>query len=270
MKLDLKDTTFIIPLRIESVDRMRNVITSLCYLLSNFDTNIIVKEGDVKSIFREDVLPQVKEFLDVDEIPNLTHVFEDTSASEFHRTRYLNEMTHMATTKVVVNYDCDIILSISSYIEAQEMIINGSSDVVYPYGFGNYAKMVKVDDDIVTEFLTEGFDIDLLERNSRVNNARFGFCQFFDRQVYIDGGGENEEFIAYAPEDEERAFRFSELGYQVDRINSSVYHMEHVRTPNSWYNNPHMQKNFALWERLQAMNKEQLIEYYKLYTGDCE
>jgi len=264
MKRDLKDTTFIIPLRIESGDRMRNVITSLCYLLENFDTNIIVKEGDEESVFLENVMPQLKEFLEVDEIPNLMHIFENTSSAEFHRTRYLNEMTHIATTKVVVNYDCDIILPLDVYIEAQDMILKGTSDVVYPYGFGNYAQMVTVDDSIVTEFLTEGFSIDLLHSHSKENNARFGFCQFFDRDVYISGGGENEEFIAYAPEDEERAFRFSALGYQVDRTNNYIYHLEHARTPNSWYNNPHMKHNFALWERLQTMDKQQLIEYYKL------
>ena len=265
--INLKDTTFIIPLRIESADRMRNAITSLCYLLSNFDTNIIIMEGDNTSVFLDDVLPQVKDFLEVNYIPNLTHVFEDTSASEFHRTRYLNEMTHMATTKVVVNYDCDIILPVVSYIKAQAMIIGGSSDVVYPYGFGNYAKMVTVDDSIVSEFLTEGFSIDLLESKSATNIARFGFCQFFDREVYISGGGENEDFIAYAPEDEERAFRFSTLGYNVDRIEEVVYHLEHSRTPNSWYNNPHMANNFALWEDLQKMDKQELIQYYNLYNG---
>ena len=267
MKYDLKDTTFIIPLRIESGDRMRNVITSLCYLLSNFDTNIIVKEGDSSSIFSHHVLPQVKEFLEVDTIPNLLHYFEDTSASEFHRTRYLNEMTSMATTKVVVNYDCDVILPVRTYIKAQEMIVDGPSDVVYPYGFGNYARMAQVDDETVTEFLTEGFSINLLESKSAINNARFGFCQFFDREVYISGGGENEDFIAYAPEDEERAFRFDALGYRVDRIDEVVYHLEHSRTPNSWYNNPHMQKNFELWEKLKVMTKEQLIKYYNLYNG---
>ncbi len=262
--INLKDTTFMIPLRIESADRMRNAITSLCYLLSNFDTNIIIMEGDSTSVFLDDILPQVKDFLEVNYIPNLTHVFEYTSASEFHRTRYLNEMTHMATTKVVVNYDCDIILPVVSYIKAQAMIIGGPSDVVYPYGFGNYAKMVTVDDSIVSEFLTERFSIDILEETAELNNARFGFCQFFNREVYISGGGENENFIAYAPEDEERAFRFECLGYNVDRIDQFVYHLEHSRSPNSWYNNPHMKANFALWEKLKVMNKQQLIEHYKL------
>ena len=55
--IDLKNTTFIIPVRIESADRMRNVITILCYLLENFDTNVILKEVDTKSVYEEEVFP---------------------------------------------------------------------------------------------------------------------------------------------------------------------------------------------------------------------
>ena len=40
MKKDIKDTTFIIPIRIESEDRLRNVITVCCFLLETFDTKI--------------------------------------------------------------------------------------------------------------------------------------------------------------------------------------------------------------------------------------
>ena len=46
MRIDLKEATFIIPIRIESTDRLRNVITSTAFLLENFDTNIIIKEVD--------------------------------------------------------------------------------------------------------------------------------------------------------------------------------------------------------------------------------
>ena len=46
MRPDLKDTTFIIPIRIESEDRLRNVITTTCFLLDNFNTNILIREVD--------------------------------------------------------------------------------------------------------------------------------------------------------------------------------------------------------------------------------
>ena len=49
MKKDLKDTTFILPVKIESDDRLRNVITVCCFLLENFDTNVILKEVDKES-----------------------------------------------------------------------------------------------------------------------------------------------------------------------------------------------------------------------------
>ena len=63
MKKDLSKATFIIPLRIESDDRLRNVITSVCYLLSVFDTNIIIHEVDRESVFDRDALPQIRDCL---------------------------------------------------------------------------------------------------------------------------------------------------------------------------------------------------------------
>ena len=72
--VDLSNATFIIPLRIESADRMRNIITLLCFLLENFDTKIIVKEVDSEPVFKENVLPQIKEFIGND--INLVHIFE--------------------------------------------------------------------------------------------------------------------------------------------------------------------------------------------------
>ena len=46
---------------------------------------------------------------------------------------------------------------------------------------------------------------------------------------------ENENFKAYAPEDKERFYRFNTLGYSVGRINNYVYHLEHARGENSWF-----------------------------------
>ena len=40
-RLDLTNATFMIPIRIESPDRLRNVITVLSFLLENLNTIII-------------------------------------------------------------------------------------------------------------------------------------------------------------------------------------------------------------------------------------
>ena len=167
-----------------------------------------------------------------------------------------------ADTNIVVNYDCDVILPMDSYLLAYDMIINGKSDVVYPYGKGEYQKQVDANDDVVSNFLETG-DYYHLDSGSRTHTSDFGWAQFFKRSVYIEGGLENENFKAYAPEDKERYFRFSKLGYNVDRIADGwVYHLEHVRGDNSWFTNPHMESNMAEWEKISKMTKEELKNYY--------
>lgn len=262
--VDLSKATFIIPLRIESEDRMRNIITLLCFLFGNFDTNVIVKEVDKTPVFEENVLPQVQEF--IGKPLNLTHVFEESDDPVFYRMHILNEMLAMSKTEVVINYDCDVLLPIDSYVSAYQSILNGESDVVYPFGTGNYQKQVNADDELVSEFLNNDFDFSILDKKSNIWTSDFGWIQFFNRQVYFDGGMENENFRGSSPEDKERYFRFTTLGYKVNRIENFIYHLEHSRGRNSWptsvQGNPYMRENFEVWESIQKMDKQQLINYY--------
>ena len=260
---DLTKATFIIPIRIESPDRLRNVITTTAFLLENFDTNIIIKEVDSQSVFRNEALPILKEILDVD--INVNHIFEKSDAPLFHRQKVLNEMIVEANTEIVVNYDCDAILPIESYLKSYELILNKECDVVYPYGQGRYQYQVRSTDEVVSHFL-EKVDYDHLKNHSNIHDSEYGWVQFFNRQVYIDGGMENENFKAYAPEDKERFYRFSTLGYNVGRVVDFIYHLEHSRGENSWFTNPHMQSNMSEWEKIQLMDREQLLEYYSKQT----
>ena len=262
--VDLSNATFIIPLRIESADRMRNIITLLCFLFGNFDTNVIIKEVDSEPVFEENVLPQIKEFIGND--INLTHVFEKSDDPVFYRMHILNEMLAMSKTDVVINYDCDVLMPVKTYANAYESILNGTYDVVYPYGNGSFQKQVHVTDEIVSDFLNNDFDLSILDKSSQVSSSDFGWVQFFNRSVYIEGGMENENFRGSSPEDKERFFRFTTLGYKVGRIDNWIYHLEHSRGANSWpesiRGNPYMVQNFEVWNHLQTLNKQKLKEYY--------
>ena len=262
--VDLSNATFIIPLRIESADRMRNIITLLCFLLGNFDTNVIVKEVDSEPVFEENVLPQIKEFIGND--INLVHIFEKSDDPVFYRMHILNEMLAMSKTDVVINYDCDVLMPVETYVNAYESILNGACDVVYPYGNGNFQKQVHVTDEIVSDFLNNDFNLSILDKSSQVSTSDFGWVQFFNRFVYIEGGMENENFRGSSPEDKERFFRFATLGYKVGRIDNWIYHLEHSRGANSWpesiRGNPYMMQNFEIWNHLQTLNKQKLKEYY--------
>ncbi len=264
MKVDLKNTTFIIPIRIESADRMRNVITILCYLLEKFDTNVILKEVDTESIFKRDVLPQIEEYLG-DSIKNLTHIFEQSEDPVFYRMKILNEMVDMANTPIIVNYDGDVLLKSETCEESVKMILDGY-DIVYPYGFGQYQKMVFADDTDVSNFISSDFSFDVLDKKSKIFDAQYGHVQFLNRKSYFAVGLENENFRGSSPEDKERFYRFEKLGYNIGRIDHEVYHLEHSRGHNSWPNsvngNPYMAENFAVWESLQKMSAQELKKYY--------
>ena len=266
MKKDLKDCTFIIPIRIESNDRLRNIITVLCYLNSVFDTNIIVKEVDTDSKFDKQALPQITEYCG--DVSNINYIFEQSDDPLFLREKILNEMLILTKTKVIVNYDCDMILPIDTYLESYSRIMKDESDMIYPYGEGRgYLSKVNTTDTLVSDFLNDDdYDLSILKRSSVPDNAGYGWIQFLSRDVYFEGGMENENFMGSAPDDYERHHRFKTLGYRVHRINSEVFHLEHARGMNSYpqsmSQHPYWQHNWDLWCYLEKCNKEQLLEYY--------
>ncbi len=271
-RFDLQKCTFIIPLRIETADRMRNILTTLIYLTRNFNSKVIVKEVDKESVYEREVLPLLKQALESEMLSCIHHIFEKSDDFTFHRTKILNDMLWMVDTPVVCNYDSDIILPLESYINATNMISKGwvhpdveggePVKVVYPYGFGTYQLQCHVDDEHVTDFINSGFNFEAFNGRLREWDAKYGFCQFFDTEEYKKLGGENENFIAYGYEDDERYYRFNLLS-SVARITEQVFHLEHGRTKNSWFNNPHCEDNKSLWEILKVKGKKSLTKYYE-------
>jgi len=264
MKKDLKDCTFIIPIRIESTDRLRNIITVFCYIISNFDTNIIVKEVDTESRFESEALPQIKEFCG--DVSCINHIFEKSHESLFLREKILNEMLVLTKTKVVVNYDCDVVFPLESYEESYRRIMDNESDMIYPYGEGPYQYKIFCDDQMVTDFLNNDFNFDILKEKSYNDNAGFGWVQFLNRDIYFEGGMENENFMGSAPDDYERAHRFKTLGYRVHRVDNYICHLEHFRGmnsyPNSMTQHPYWDHNWGLWKTLEKYSQQELKEYY--------
>lgn len=259
------DLTFLIPVKLESSDRVKNLITVLTYLIRNYDARILVREFDKKSKFNELVSPQLVEIFK--KIPdNLEFSYEVQDKNYFHKTKILNDLLEMSTTSVVCNYDTDVILPITSVNRAYQMIISGKSDAVYPYGVGAYQKAVNYNEDLYEKFVSsEMNDIDIknIQKYSSTGSSTIGWCQFIRRENYINSFMMNEEFAAWGPEDCELFYRLNILGNKVDRINDYVYHLEHSRTADSWFSNPKWQSNAKLWEWIRRQSKETLINYYQ-------
>ena len=91
---------FLLPSRIESDDRLRNVITSVTFLLSNFpESKVYIKEVDKQSNFKQHALPVISKYTDTN---NLVHIFEKSEEQFFHKTRILNDLLLSSNSELVV------------------------------------------------------------------------------------------------------------------------------------------------------------------------
>ena len=254
--------TFLVPTKLESEDRVRNLTTILTYLLSKFDHIVSVQECDREKKFEKFVLPSlVKKF--GENPPRLQYTFDRQKTSYFHKTRILNDLLERSTTEVVCNYDVDALLPESSINQAYDMIQSGQWDAVYPYGCGIYQRAVTYAPETYESFINSDLNVDQLDKYSSLNNSTIGWCQFVRRKNYIESFMMNENFQAWGPEDCEFYYRLNALGNRVGRVNDYVYHLEHSRSTDSWFTNPAWQDNTKLWHWIRTQPQENLIQYMK-------
>lgn len=254
--------TFLMPCRIESEDRLRNVTSSVGYLAKHFpQCKIIVKEVDKKSIFRERVIPHLTNLFG-GYPQNIIHLFEESQDAFFHKTKILNDLLLASDTDIIFNYDVDVVYPLSSYDTGYKMITEGGYDAVYTFGCGIYQWAVSYDESTFHEFLKSGFDASVLNENSTLQPSVMGWGQMIKRQVQIDAGMWNENFLSWGAEDCEFHYRIPALGYNVGRIDDFVYHLEHSRTFNSHYHNPKFMDNHRLWQQIRTWDRDTLVQYY--------
>ena len=247
-KINLKDVTFTIPIHRDHNDRKHNLDLTVCMLQRHFDCEIIVMEqgGNHFKYFS-----QWCRYIQFDE-------------PRFRRTEMLNKMAQMSTTRIICNYDADIIIPPLQMLKAIEILRNGA-DMVFPYD-GRFARMSRTP---WFKKLERSLDIGIAAGESfsgmkeSDNRASVGGCVLFNKQSFLDGGGENERIVIWGPEDAERDFRFRKLGFSVERVNGCLFHIDHFVGPNSGNSHPYVKSNHAEWQKVQGMNRAEMWEYVK-------
>ena len=251
--------TFLIPTRIETEDRLRNIISVVSYLLKHTDAKVIIKEVAPHNNFLFRALPIIKKYVDVS---NLTSLYEESNEPLFCKSKVLNDLIVESDTKFVANYDADCILPVESYHNAYAMLENDQADVVYPYQCGIYQWRSTYNMNIFNSFMNT-LSTNVLDKDKSLSNSTIGWTQFIKRQTYIDCYMMNENFVSWGCEDDEFYFRMSTLGNRIARVNNYVYHLEHSRTHNSWFSNPNFNNNYNLWNTIKTFDRNQLVNYYK-------
>jgi len=244
-KIPLKDMTFMIPLFLDHQDRKNNVNLSVCMLQKDFDTNIIVcEQGGNHFAYMEQWTKYMK-----------------SDSEVFHRTKMLNDMSRLVETELIANWDCDVIIPPMQILVAVEKLRAGV-DMVFPYD-GRYGRVPR---NPWFHALEKSLDIGIVGatpfRNRIAGHNSAGGAVFHRKDSFVDGGMENEHLISYGPDDVERNDRFKALGYKVERVPGSLFHLDHFIGLNSSSRlNPYYPANMHELDKIRAMTKDELRAY---------
>lgn len=242
-KIDLTDVTFLIPVRVDSKERLENINWVIEFIKNHFNTAIIVLEADKSELVQNPLIDRKLFIKDHDPV--------------FHRTKFLNKMIRKSTTNLIAVWDADVLVDYKQILEAVAILRQEMTEVVFPYD-GYFYKVPQV----IINIYREKKDFNVLTKNQ--GKFLLYYWQHFvggafmvNRKAYIESGMENESFYGWGPEDEERVKRWEILGYRLKRVQGPMFHFDHPRK-NSW---------FASKEQ-EIQNRKELIKICGMYRRD--
>lgn len=249
--IDLQDTTFVIPLRMDSIERLENIFVLKQFLNSFFITSILILEADKeKNGFIENLFPD-----------RSAYIFIEDTDPVFYRTKYLNLLSQRVTTEYIAVWDSDVIVHPHQIALSVSRLRENTHDFVFPYD-GNFldtgaAHRIEFLKSRNLDYLLSNMDTMSLPYTNTACGGGF-VARLSD---YLQCGGENENFYGWGQEDGERVKRWQILGKHIVRVKGPMFHLYHPRGTNSKYLSPeHREKQIAEFYRISALSKDALWE----------
>lgn len=249
------ETTFVIPIRVDSEERERNLDILLESLAFMEKVHILVAEGDDKRRY----------YLKKD-YPNVKYYFYEDPDPVFYRTKYLNRLLEMAETEIVGIWDTDVVIPERQIREAIEAVHNGGIVMSFPFD-GRFCMLSPEWTDIYLNSRT----ISSLEEAVQTWSMPYGEYSvggafLVNRKIYLECGGENENFYGWGPEDAERVKRMEILGMPVFRSEGPLFHLFHPRNPNSGFATKELEyRNRKEYLKVCSMTKSELFQYIQTW-----
>ncbi len=225
-KVDLEDLTFLIPVRLDSMIRLENLLAVVAYIQKHFRAHVMVWEA---SYYNRHVLDHL--------LPkNIEYNFVEDKDPIFYRTYYLNQMTLRVHTEFMALWDADVLAPPAQVIQSMEMLRNQDTEVVFPYD-GNFMEVSEL---LRIRYLStqqiKSLTHNIGKMNCLYTGPQSGGAVLINVEKYKQSGMENERYYGWAPEDWERVLRWKNLGYRIDRIPGPLFHLTHPRDHNGRYN----------------------------------
>jgi GT2 family glycosyltransferase len=252
----LTNLTFIIPVRIDTADRLWNLSTILRFIEQRLGgAEIVVVEQDAQS-----QLAQV-----LARHPGVRHVFRADSGW-FRKAECVNAGALAATRRYVCCYDTDILLAPQAMQDALKAMAHEGWKLVLPFN--------RIFLDVrgaLRQRLGETLDLGPLGQLRSMKTAgtvpdasvRFveGGIFIAERETFLAEGGLNRHMVSYGWEDTELHKRFTKLGYPILHLPGfNLVHLDHSRGPDS-RPNEHYGANKREFLKIKAMPADELKRY---------
>lgn len=266
-KTNINDVSVLIPLRLDSLDRLENLLYVVNYLLRYFDSNVYVLHADKETHnYVKGLLPK-----------KCNYTFMEDIDPVFHRTYYINRLYEMTASPILAIWDADVIVSPEQVEYSVYSIRKNICEVCFPYD----GTFLNVDSILKDMFNSKCYDIEFLNRNvckmNRLyNNIQNGGVFFISRDAFIKSKFEDESFYGWGPEDWNRVEKWRILGYRIFRAKGVLYHLCHSRDINGNFINFFQRKNcHSILATTQVSSLEMLsnksisVETHHGLISDC-
>ena len=225
MKTDLTDVTFLILVRLDSIERLENILCVTERLTHYFKTNTKVREADgynngiLKSLLNRQV----------------QYEFIEDKDPVLYKTRHINQMSVSIKTPYLSIWDADIIPDKKAIIECVEQLRNKEADVAYPYN-GICYDIPKSLKSLYFKKRDIRFPFRHINKMERLYpHPLVGGAIIVNKEKYIEIGMENEKHYGWGNDDFDRYYRFVGLDYRIHRVNTPLFHLSHPRGDNSQF-----------------------------------
>ena len=225
-KINLMDVDFLIPIRIDSIARIENLLASIGYLIENFDTNIYILEA---SSFNNHILEK--------NLPDgVAYFFLEDLDPIFHRTKYINLLEKKGIGDYIAIWDADVLIDYHQIVDAVMSLRAGIADVSFPYD-GHFYDTTP----IIRNVYLESSDFSVLSNNINKMMLPYGTDMggggiFIRRDNFNTAGGEDETFYGWGVEDWNRIEKWKKFGYKIKKTDGPLFHLSHPRDINGKFN----------------------------------
>ena len=238
-KIDLTDVTFLIPLRIDSVEREENTDALVRHIFKSFNTTIIVLEFD-----------SARKYYSKETKENFRYEFMTDNNEFFYKTKCISRLINLTETTYVAVWDADVIVPFEQIIASVNILRKEQAFLTLPYD-----GRACLTDKYFASLFKETGDIEIFKRLLPAMPLMYGYHStggafITNKEKYLAAGGENEKFYGWGPEDAERLKRLEIMNLTIHHTEGPLFHLWHPRGKTSWYTN----------SKIEIQNRREFIE----------